>query len=161
RKGAPRPVEHARLVRGEGDVREVTLMESFLEDAHGAIFGSALVLHDVTEERRLERDLRQAQRFESLGRLAGGIAHDFNNMLAPIMGYAQITSRDLDEDDPMAKNLEIIMSAAEKAVGLTRRLLALGRPQALSRKPFDVAEIVEEMRPLVERVVAEDVRISF
>jgi PAS domain S-box-containing protein len=154
-------LELTQLVRSDGVVRSVEVAESFLEDRGGRVRGSILVLHDATEQRALEQRLGQAQKLESLGRLAGGVAHDFNNMLAPILGYAQIALRKLDRDHPAAGDLEVVATAAEKAAELTRRLLALGRPQRISLASLDVGEVVGGMRPILERLVSEDVRMAF
>jgi PAS domain S-box-containing protein len=154
-------VELLQIRRADGSVRLVEAAESFLEDRSGSVRGSILVLHDATDQRALEQRLRQAQKLESLGRLAGGVAHDFNNMLAPILGYAQIARRKLGDDHPVAEDLEIVATAAEKAAELTRRLLALGRQQRLSLAPLDLTEVVSGMRPILERIVSEDVGMRF
>lgn len=127
----------------------------------------ANVSMDITERKRaeaerirLEEQLLQAQRLESIGRLAGGVAHDFNNMLSIIMGYAEILVRGLPEDDPIkVKTLEII-SAAERSRDLTRQLLAFARKQTLDMKPLDLNHIVEGFEKMLKRTLQENVETT-
>ncbi|MFP4033531.1 MAG: histidine kinase dimerization/phospho-acceptor domain-containing protein, partial [Desulfococcaceae bacterium] len=73
------------------------------------------MIRDVTERRRLENQLRQAQKLEGIGQLAGGVAHDFNNMLSPIIGYAEMLKDDLSPDDPRTEDVDEILRAAVRS----------------------------------------------
>jgi two-component system cell cycle sensor histidine kinase/response regulator CckA len=120
---------------------------------------AALVLaHDVTERRRLEERLAQAEKMEAIGRLAGGVAHDFNNLLTVISGYAEILLAKADM--PGREQLGEIAHAAEQAAGLTRSLLAFSRRQVLHPRVLDVNEIVAGMEPIVRRIIGDDVSVG-
>ena len=110
----------------------------------------------MTDNQRLEEQLRQAQKLESVGRLAGGIAHDFNNLLTAIRGYAELMLIDFDAGD----RAEQIVRAADRAASLTGQLLAFSRQQVLRPQLVDLNAIVEGMATMVERVLGGDVVLS-
>ena len=119
---------------------------------------------DITERRQAEEEreklqaqLVQAQKLESIGRLAGGVAHDFNNLLTVINGYSQLLLTQLGTHDPLRQNLVEINKAGERAAGLTRQLLAYGRKQVLDPRGLNLNSLVEEMRPMLARLVGESV----
>jgi PAS domain S-box-containing protein len=122
----------------------------------GEILG---VTRDITERVQAEARLTQAQKMESIGRLAGGVAHDFNNLLTVINGYSQLLLRKLRADDPLRADLEQIQKAGERAAGLTRQLLAFSRKQVLELRVLDLNRVVEEMGPMLERLMGEDVEV--
>ena len=107
----------------------------------------------------MEAKLQQAQKMESIGRLAGGVAHDFNNLLTVINGYSQLLLGKLSAGDPMRANIEEIHKAGDRAAGLTRQLLAFSRKQVLELRVLDLNHVVEEMRPMLMRLVGEDVEV--
>ena len=124
------------------------------------------ILRDVTERKRseqerssLEEQLRQAQKLESIGRLAGGIAHDFNNVLTVINGYSRLLLGQLRAGDPLRDGLEEIRKAGERAAGLTQQLLAFSRKQVLQPRVLDLNRAVGEMRPMLARLMGEDVEV--
>jgi len=100
-----------------------------IHDQQGNLTGFVSAWHDVTERLRLESELRQAQKMESIGRLAGGVAHDFNNLLTVITGYSSLLDEDLDETDSRRAYVKEIRVAGERAASLTGQLLALSRKQ--------------------------------
>jgi PAS domain S-box-containing protein len=120
---------------------------------------AALVLsHDVTERRRLEERLSQAEKMEAIGRLAGGVAHDFNNVLTVISGYAEILlSR---PGTTGGEQLREIAHAAEQAAALTRQLLAFSRRQVLHPVMLELNEIVAGMEPMVRRIIGDDINVG-
>jgi PAS domain S-box-containing protein len=119
-----------------------------------------LVMRDLTDQRVLESQCRQAQKMEAVGRLAGGIAHDFNNLLNVITGYSELLLRRLDDDsDTKLKALEI-MKAAERAARLTRQLLAFSRRQVLQPQVFDLNAAVSDMKGMLGRLIGEDVALE-
>jgi two-component system, cell cycle sensor histidine kinase and response regulator CckA len=119
---------------------------------------AALVLaHDVSERRRLERRLAEAEKMEAIGRLAGGVAHDFNNLLTVISGYAEILLARGDGNG--REELGEIAHAAEQASALTRQLLAFSRRQVLHPRVLDLNEIVAGMEPMVKRIIGDDIDV--
>ena len=115
---------------------------------------------DVSVRKRLEDQLRQAQKMEAIGRLAGGIAHDFNNILTAITGYSEMLLDQIGPDKPIYADLQEIRKASERAAALTRQLLAFGRRQVLRTAPVDVNAVIEDLRRLLERTIGEDIRIE-
>ena len=116
---------------------------------------------DVTERQRLQEQLRQAQKMESIGRLAGGIAHDFNNLLTAISGYAELMLMDFDADEPPSRDsAEQIARAAGRAASLTGQLLAFSRKQVLRPQVIDLNEVVGGMATMLARMLGEDVVLS-
>jgi PAS domain S-box-containing protein len=114
---------------------------------------------DLTERRKLEQQLHQSQKLESVGMLAGGIAHDFNNLLTVISGYSELTLRRLGKVDPLAGNLEEISKAAERATVLTRQLLAFSRKQVLQPKVLDLNAVIVDIEKMLGRLVGEDMEL--
>jgi|GEM_PF-1926344 len=111
------------------------------------------------ERAAMEERLREAQRLESVGRLAGGIAHDFNNLLAPIIGYAELGMLKLSTQDPVYGNFSRILDAGQRARDLTRQLLAFGRRQVLEMKTLNLAEEVARFEPTLRRLLPENIDI--
>jgi two-component system, cell cycle sensor histidine kinase and response regulator CckA len=117
------------------------------------------VLRDVTERRRLEDQLRQAQKMEAVGQLAGGVAHDFNNLLTVIGGYTEIARRNIGAGPGGAELLEV-ERATERAAKLTRQLLAFSRQQVLDPTPLDLGEVAAALVPMLRRLIGEDIEIA-
>jgi PAS domain S-box-containing protein len=137
-------------------------------DASGSIQTVLSLLRDITGDKRaadqnarLKAQLEQAQRLESIGRLAGGVAHDFNNLLTVINGYCQLSLSEPGLNDELRMNLEEILSAGVRASGLTKQLLAFSRKQVLDPRVVDLNEVVAGMRSLLGRIVGEDVELMF
>ena len=126
----------------------------------GEIELTLVIARDVTERERLQEQLRQAQKMESIGRLAGGIAHDFNNLLTAIRGYAELTLLELEDEAPTRDNVEQIARAADRAASLTGQLLAFSRKQVLRPQVIDLNEVVGGMASMVARMLGEDVVLS-
>jgi two-component system cell cycle sensor histidine kinase/response regulator CckA len=115
------------------------------------------LVRDATERKRMEDQLRQAQKMEAVGRLAGGIAHDFNNILGVILGYGELLRKKTPQDHPDRRRIDQIVHAAERAAGLTRQLLAFSRKQVLEPKVLEPSHVVADMRRLLERLIGEDI----
>jgi PAS domain S-box-containing protein len=137
----------------------------FLNNSVGFVENGCLVRawgtqRDVTERRRLEDQLRQAQKMEAVGRLAGGIAHDFNNILTAILGTTQLILRDIPATQPeLRQDVEEIRKAATRAADLTRQLLAYSRRQVLAPKIIDLNTVVSGMNAMLRRLIGEDIRL--
>ena len=125
--------------------------------------GERLVLaigREITQERALEEQLRQAQRMEAVGRLAGGIAHDFNNLLTAILGYARLLATDLPADDERQPEVAEIIGAGVRATELTRQLLAFSRQQVLEPRVVDLNQLISGVHRILDRIIGEDVSIE-
>ncbi len=116
-------------------------------------------IQDITDRRRLEQQLRQAQRLEAIGRLSGGVAHDFNNLLMIITSYSEMIARSMPPTHPVRLKIDRIMHAAERASDLTRQLLAFARQQVLTPRALDLNEVIRDMRELISRLLSEDIVI--
>jgi two-component system cell cycle sensor histidine kinase/response regulator CckA len=123
---------------------------------HGEAFYT-VILQDISHRKNLEAQLLQAQKMEAIGRLAGGIAHDFNNLLTAIIGYSNMLSFELGEQDSRQSDLQEIQKAADRAAVLTRQLLAFSRRQLLTPQVFDLNEVVSDMEKLLRRLIGEDI----
>jgi PAS domain S-box-containing protein len=115
---------------------------------------------DVTERRALEKQLSMAAKMEAVGRLSGGIAHDFNNLLGVIIGYSQVLRRKLDPNSPLKEHAEEVEKAAQRAVSLTRQLLAFSRQQILTLAVVDLNTLVADMQKMLPRLIGEDITID-
>jgi two-component system cell cycle sensor histidine kinase/response regulator CckA len=107
----------------------------------------------------LERQLRQAQKMEAMGRLAGGISHDFNNLLSVIIGYSELAQNDLDREHPVSKHVEQIKKAGQRAASLTRQLLAFSRKQVLQTRALNLNGIVNSVSKMLCRLIGEDISL--
>jgi nitrogen-specific signal transduction histidine kinase/ActR/RegA family two-component response regulator len=116
-------------------------------------------VQDLTERRRVEEQVRQAQKMEAVGRLAGGVAHDFNNMMMIIMGFSDFLLTTLERDDPKWADADEIRKAAERAMHLTRQLLGFGRQQLVARHVLSVNEVVSGMDRMLRPLLGEDIRL--
>ena len=121
--------------------------------------GLSVYFQDITARMRLEEQFRQSQKLEALGRLAGGVAHDFNNLLTIIGGYGQIALDGLAARDPVRKDLETVVEAANRASALTRQLLAFSRHQVVQPKVLDLNRLVHKVSKMLRRVIGEDVEL--
>jgi len=116
-----------------------------------------VLYEDITERANLEFQLQQAQKMESVGRLAGGVAHDFNNMLSVILGQTELLLMDMKPGDPHHTALEEIQKAAKRSADLTRQLLAFARRQTIAPKVLDLNETIEGMLKMLRRLIGEDI----
>ena len=116
-------------------------------------------MRDITDRKRLESELLNAQKLESLGRLAGGVAHDFNNLLTGITGYASLLIERANDDIELARDLGEIKRAADRAAELTKQLLAFGRRQMLKPRPLDLNTVLAEVGALLQRVLGDHVEL--
>lgn len=171
--------EHDRIAMSAGKPCSNEECISFAEDGHQAVFdttkapmydvdgkliGVLGVARDITERKMAEEEksvlqdqLLQAQKMESVGRLAGGVAHDFNNMLGVILGHADMAINTVDPNDPIHDDLSSIISAANRSAALTRQLLAFARKQAVVPKMIDLNATVAGMIKMLRRLIGEDI----
>src|SRR5213592_916960 len=111
------------------------------------------------EERCLEEQLREAQKMESIGKLAGGIAHEFSNLLTPIIGYSELVLNEIRNDDPQRRNIEEIKKAGERAASLTKQLLAYSRKQPLQPRVLDLNAVIAELDKMLRRLIGADIEL--
>ena len=130
-----------------------------VRDGSGAISHFVAVKRDISQRRRLEDQLRQAQKMEAVGRLSGGVAHDFNNVLNVIMGFSDLLLKRLPADDPLRRHGHQILKAANRGAGLTRQLLAFSRQQVLQPKIVDLNTVLTDIEKMLARLIGEDVEL--
>jgi PAS domain S-box-containing protein len=118
-----------------------------------------MACEDITDLKRLESQLRQAQKMEAVGTLAGGIAHDFNNILTTIIGYSTLLQMNMDKENPLKTYVDPILSATRKAADLTQSLLAFSRQQPVTLTPLDINKTIKETKNLLNRLLTEDVEL--
>jgi PAS domain S-box-containing protein len=118
------------------------------------------LVEEVTGRRELEDQLRQAQKMDSIGKLAGGIAHDFNNLMTAVIGYSDLLLQQSGVDERGRERVEAIRDSAVRASDLTRQLLAFSRRQILQTHDIDLRDVVKKMDTLLKRLIGEDVRLQ-
>lgn len=144
-------------VRKDGRRIRISLTLSPLQDSSGRLIGASAIKRDVTTQRALETQLQQAQRMETVGRLAGGIAHDFNNLLTVIGGLTRLTLGHLGATSQERRNLEQVIQATDRAGALTHQLLTFSRRQIAEVLVLDVNDIVRELESLLRRLLGEHI----
>lgn len=127
----------------------------------GRLWAIGAICRDVTEQKHLESQLRQAQKMEAVGRLAGGVAHDFNNMLNIISGYTELALNKISPADIIREDLDEVLKAAARSAELTRQLLAFARRQAISPRVIDLNAVIESSKKMLHRLVGEDINLRF
>lgn len=131
-----------------------------VRDPFGAITDFVAIRKDITERMKLESQLRQSQKMESIGVLAGGVAHDFNNILTGVIGYTGLILGQLREDDPSYHYAKQVEKLADKAASLTRQLLAFSRRQVLEMRPVNINDVLKDLEEMLPRVIGEDIALT-
>lgn len=129
-------------------------------DSNNNQIGLIHVVRDITEHKKLEDQLRHSQKMEAVGTLAGGIAHDFNNILNVILGYGSMVMDKLEANSPLKEQMNEVLTAADRAATLTRRLLVFSRKQVIDVKPVNVNEIIVGMQKMLGRIIRENISFS-
>jgi PAS domain S-box-containing protein len=139
-----------------------------LHDQSGNIIGAIEIIRDITEMKqaeearlKLENQLLQARKMESVGRLAGGVAHDFNNMLSAIIGFGHLALAESGTAQPLHSYLTEIRKAADRSVNLTRQLLAFARKQTIAPRTLDLNETVAGMLKMLQRLIGENIELNW
>ena len=158
-------VEH---IHRDGRIIWAEIHMTFIRDAEGKAVGILGITRDITEQRReneerekLQAQLYQAQKMESVGRLAGGVAHDFNNMLTAILGHAELALMTCDPADPLRADLQAIEESALRSADLVRQLLAFARKQTVAPKVLDLNDTVAGMLKMLRRLIGEDITFAW
>ncbi len=160
-----------RLVQsGRVDDYEAEFRRRDGEVMQGVVFGRVVkagdtpfvitITRDVTAQRLLERKVMEAQRLDSVGRLAGGVAHDFNNLLTVIQGNLELALLRSPGDPALRSELQDTLTASQQAAAVTRQLLAFGRKQILTARAVDLNAVLQRMRDLIRRVIGEGIALE-
>ena len=158
RMGKSATMETTTMRKG-GIPFEVTASAAPLVGSDGAPAGAVAVITDITERKRMEEQLRQAQKMDAVGRLAGGVAHDFNNLLTVITGYDELLLNGLSSDVRAHGYAVEILRAAEKACLLTKQLLAFSRRQVTHPALLDINPVITGVSSMLGRLIGEDVEL--
>ena len=150
-----------RVVRPDGSVRWIRDRAFPIRNETGEVCRLVGTAEDITEQRSLEDQLRQAQKMEAIGQLAGGVAHDFNNILTVIQGHSELLTNRDDLNPEMLESLNQIMLAGGRAANLTRQLLTFSRQQAIQPRPLDLNQVIADLNKMLVRIIGEDVRLQF
>lgn len=145
--------------RKDGTLIDVHQVISPILGEDGAVVNFVSVWRDVTREMQLEEQVRQAQKMESIGRLAGGVAHDFNNLLTAILGLAGLAREKLEPSSPAIGYIDDMIRAARRSSRLTQQLLSFSRKHLTEIRPLRINEVVMEMEPLLCRTIGEDIEM--
>ncbi|MGD8960396.1 MAG: PAS domain S-box protein [Desulfobacteraceae bacterium] len=160
---APRQEEVFLRLDGSPVHVEVTAVPIHFAGSDGALVfarDTTEIIQARLQQSHLKEQLHQAQKLESVGRLAGGVAHDFNNLLSVILGFSEMVLEDVGRDHPHHDPLRAIHEAAQRARDLTRQLLAFSRKQLLEIKIVDINRVVAGFKRLLERLLGEDIAVE-
>jgi PAS domain S-box-containing protein len=130
-----------------------------LRDEAGRVVAAIEIVHNITDKKRLEDQLRHAQKMEAVGLLAAGISHDFNNILTAIIGYGNLLKMKTPADDPLRPYIEQILASSARAANLTQGLLAFSRKQIINPRPLDINDATLRFEKLLYRFIGEDVEL--
>jgi PAS domain S-box-containing protein len=160
------PVFEQVYIRIDGSLVnvEVSAVPFHYQGSNGALVFVRDISDRIEREcanEQLQKQLVQAQKMESVGRLAGGVAHDFNNMLGVILGYTELALEKLAPQDPLCHDLQEILAATNRSADITRQLLAFSRQQPISPKVLDLNETVEDLLKMLRRLLGEDIYFSW
>ncbi|MDT8380509.1 MAG: PAS domain S-box protein [Desulfotignum sp.] len=149
--------EITREIMQSGVKRDYRIVSSPVCNLSGKVTAVIEMVEDITERLSLEARFLQAQKLESLGRLAGGIAHDYNNMLGVILGYAELAQEKLAPLDPIYNDLQEILKAGRRSVEITRQLLGFARKQTIALKVIDINDNVARIIKMLGTLIGEDI----
>ena len=158
---APEFEAEFRLRHKDGSYRRILTQTSKLCGDNGQVAHIVGSHVDITERAELQAQFLQAQKMDSVGRLAGGIAHDFNNLLTVINGLADLAISSIGDNDPLRPDLHEIRLAGDRAARLTRQLLALSRQQVLKPAVLNLSDLLAHMQEMLRRLIREDIELVF
>jgi len=147
--------------RRDGTELQVRAAGRAVRHKAGEVLYLDILAENVTDQKQLEAQLRQAQKMQAIGQLAGGVAHDFNNLLTVIHGQVEILLRQSTENDALQVRLEEVQRAADRASTLTRQLLAFSRRQVLQSKVVDLNRVISHTSGMLARLITETIELTF
>ncbi|MFB3891673.1 MAG: response regulator [Phycisphaerae bacterium] len=153
-------LEH-RIVHKNDEIRWVRNTPVLRYDPHGRFVGYEGLVQDITEQRKLQEQLFQAQKMEAVGQLAGGVAHDFRNQLTVISGYGEMLIRRQMVTGEAKGYVEQILKASERSAMIAEQLLAFSRRQVLRPEVVNLNSVIGDLSKSVARLLGEDIRLSF
>ena len=167
KEGKSYKLEHRVIHPDDGQVLNLLITGDVIQNEKNETIKIAGTVQDITERKRSEESLRkseeqlrQAQKLESIGRLAGGIAHDFNNLLTTIIGYSELISLEEDLNDTTKEGVREIKNSAERAAKLTQQLLAFSRKQVLQPQVIDFNHLITRLGRMLKRLIGEDIDLT-
>ncbi|MCF8114749.1 MAG: PAS domain S-box protein [Desulfotignum sp.] len=168
RTGAPIQNCEWDILRKDGERRTLEFYASLVRDSKEIATGFRGIVRDITqnkqaeaEREKLQAQLNQAQKMESVGRLAGGVAHDFNNMLGVILGHTDLALLQAGEKHKLYSDLKEIQKAAKRSADITNQLLAFARKQTISPRQLDLNDTVESMLNMFRRLIGENIDLAW
>ncbi len=144
----------------DGSTVWVQVTSSMVNGSAGEPLYRISVIQNITERKRAEEQLKQAQRMEAIGRLAGGVAHDFNTLLNVMLGYSELLLDELPQGDARRERVLQIKNSGDAGALLTKQLLALSRKQSITQEVLDLRDIASQMTPILGRLLRDDIELT-
>jgi len=151
--------EELIVKRPDGEERTVWANAAPIEDRNGKTIAGIVIFLDITETKKLNERLRQAEKMEAIGTLAGGIAHDFNNILAGIIGYADMSLDEVEPNSQLAENLEVILKSSDRAKNLVKQILDFSRKEREDKTPQYLKPVIQEVVDLLRATLPSSIQI--
>jgi PAS domain S-box-containing protein len=148
--------ESVLIVDATGHRAEIVINAAPVRDAQGSIIAGVAMFWDVTAERRTERQLRDAERLQSVGTLAGGVAHEVNNQMTTVLGFGEFILRALGPDHPQAADVRVVLTAADRTARITNQLLTFSRKQVTQPRVVDLRALTLGLRPVLQQLLGND-----
>ncbi len=158
-EGRIQPEYENQVLTRDQERRLISWSNTVMRNTQGTVIGTASIGVDITDRRRLEAELLQAQKMESIGRLAGGVAHDFNNLLTAILGYTELARASADSAEEMRFCLENIYKAGQRAAELTSQLLGFARKQIISPREVNLNDMILDTDRILRRLIPEHIQL--
>ena len=152
-------INEETITAAGGEIRTIVTKKTRYRDEKDNLFIVGII-RDITEQKMIEAQLRQAVKMEAIGTLAGGVAHDFNNLMTAVIGYSTLFLQTTPEDTPLRKDIEQIKKAGERAASLTQQLLAFSRKQVVQPQVLNLNGVLKEIQKMLERLIGEDIELE-
>jgi len=150
-------VFESKFIKKDGSIIDIDISSSIVDQKEGIVQG---IVRDITERKKMEERIQEAQKMESIGNLAGGIAHDFNNILFPIVGMSELLLEDLPLNSPEHENAQEILKAGKRGSNLVQQILAFGRQSEHKKIPIRIQQILKEVFKLIRSTIPSNIEIT-